>query len=95
MANKDLPLITQQVIFKPTYQNNHKPFRSCHAPSVLELPDGTLLAVCFGGQSEGSSDQKIYITRKDVGKEWVGPNPIANGGGNPYWDKIVIPEFGG
>jgi predicted neuraminidase len=83
IANKDLPVISQQVIFKPTHQNNHKPFRSCHAPSILELPDGTLLAVCFGGQHEGASDQKIYICRKEVGKEWTEPKAIAHGGGNP------------
>jgi predicted neuraminidase len=61
----------------------NKPFRSCHAPSVLELPDGTLLAVFFAGTHEGSSDQKIYLCRKEPGKEWTKPAAVAHGGGNP------------
>jgi predicted neuraminidase len=79
IAKEDLPVISQQHIFDPM----NKPFRSCHAPSVLELPDGTLLAVFFAGTHEGSSDQKIYLCRKEPGKEWTKPAAVANGGGNP------------
>jgi hypothetical protein len=63
LANEDLPLITQELLFDPMPES--KPFISNHAPSVLELPDGTLLSVFFAGDHEGASNQKIYICRKE------------------------------
>jgi hypothetical protein len=81
LANRDLPLITQELLFDPL--PGSKPFKSNHAPTVLELPDGTLLSSYFGGESEGASDQKIYLSRKQPGGEWTAPEAVTDGGGNP------------
>jgi predicted neuraminidase len=81
LANIDLPVIEKELLFDPMPES--KPFKSNHAPSVLELPDGTLLSVFFAGDHEGAPDQKIYICRKEFGGEWTAPQAIADGGGNP------------
>lgn len=39
----------------------------CHASNLLELPDGTLLCVWFGGTQEGTSDISIYSSRLSPG----------------------------
>lgn len=42
------------------------PRRSNHAASLLELPDGDLLAAWFGGSDEGNHDVDILVARCDV-----------------------------
>ncbi|KAI4597345.1 hypothetical protein KJ359_004451 [Pestalotiopsis sp. 9143b] len=39
----------------------------CHASNLLELSDGTLLCVWFGGTQEGTSDISIYSSRLSPG----------------------------
>ena len=53
--------------------------RSVHCPSLVELGDGNLLAVWYGGKREGSSDvalyQSIYDRRTGV---WTSPCLLAD-----------------
>ena len=40
-------------------------YSACHASSICELPNGDLLACCYAGKQEGSSDQVILGARYD------------------------------
>ncbi len=55
------------------------PFRSCHASTICELADGTLLAAWFGGTDEGEDDVGIWLSRKPLGGTWSAPREVANG----------------
>ena len=48
------------------------PFKSCHASTVVELPNGNLLAAWFGGTAEGNPDTGIWSSRKSNGA-WTAP----------------------
>ena len=49
---------------------------SCHASTVLPLPDGSVVAAWFGGSAEGNDDVKIWVSiRKD--DKWSAPYSVA------------------
>lgn len=48
------------------------PFASCHASTVVELRDGSLMAAWFGGSAEGNPDVAIWSARRTAG-EWSAP----------------------
>lgn len=52
----------------------------CHASNLLELPDGTLLCVWFGGTQEGCSDISIYLSRLEPGasSSWTKPVRVSS-----------------
>src|SRR5947209_3502407 len=53
---------------------DHAPFPSCHASTIVETTDGTLVASFFGGTAERNPDVCIWVTRQVNGK-WT---PLAN-----------------
>ena len=54
------------------------PFKQCHAATITELKDGSLMAAWFGGAFEGSPDVGIWASvKKD--KMWSAPHQIATG----------------
>ncbi|MGD9201671.1 MAG: exo-alpha-sialidase, partial [Chitinispirillia bacterium] len=53
---------------------------SVHAASILQLHDGTLLVVYFGGSREGAQDTQIWLSRKNPGSDkWEDPVVAASG----------------
>ena len=54
------------------------PFKQCHAATITELKDGSLMAAWFGGAFEGSPDVGIWASvKKD--NLWSAPHEVANG----------------
>lgn len=54
------------------------PFPSCHASTIVEANDGTLVAAWFGGTREKDPDVGIWLSRKVNGR-WTTPTEVANG----------------
>jgi predicted neuraminidase len=54
------------------------PFQSCHASTIVETTDGTLVAAWFGGTEEGHSDVGIWLSRRE-GDRWSRPTEVATG----------------
>lgn len=46
------------------------PRASNHAPALLELPDGALVAAWFGGSDEGNQDIDIVVSRLEPAGAW-------------------------
>jgi alpha-L-rhamnosidase len=53
-------------------------FPSCHASSIVELLDGTLLCVYFGGSKESADDVEVRLSRKEPGQPWELPIALTN-----------------
>lgn len=61
---------------------------SCHASTVVELPDGDLLCAWYGGEKEGSPDSAHYLSRFRAADEtWDEPSILwdwpGRAAGNP------------
>ncbi len=52
------------------------PTPSCHASTMVELPNGDLLAAWFGGTKEGAPDVAIWTSRRSR-KTWSTPREAA------------------
>ncbi len=57
----------------------NRPYRSCHAADLLELPCGDLLCCWFAGSNEGNADISIVMSRLKTGENtWSDPVMISN-----------------
>lgn len=55
-------------------------FPSCHASTICETADGSMLAAFFGGSYEGAADVAIWTSRLIKGsKYWTPPKKVATG----------------
>ncbi len=62
---------------------------SCHAATVVALPNGHLLAAWFGGTHEGHPDVAIWLARHD-GTGWGPPVRIADEPNVPLWNPVLF-----
>lgn len=65
------------------------PFASCHASTLVALPNQELLAAWFGGTAEGAPDVAIWLSRCVDGK-WSVPQEIVRESGTPTWNPVLF-----
>lgn len=70
------------------------PVPSCHATTIVEARDGTLVSAWFAGTAEGKPDVSIWLARK-VGDKWTAPEKVAQGmqpDGKriPCWNPVLF-----
>ena len=70
------------------------PVPSCHATTIVEARDGTLVASWFAGEAEGKPDVSIWTARCVDGK-WTAPVKVAEGtqpDGQrfPCWNPVLF-----
>ena len=73
------PMVQPGLVLEEYVFENSPSFRSCHAATVLELPNGELLCAFFAGSREGAPDVEIWMARKTPGGEWTAPVSVADG----------------
>lgn len=64
--------------FRSEFLFTTAPFPSCHASTIVETSQHTLLAAWFGGKREGTDDVKIWVSRYEHGG-WTPPAMAATG----------------
>jgi predicted neuraminidase len=70
------------------------PFPQCHASTIEETDDGTLVAAWFGGTHEKNPDVGVWVSRHVDGK-WTAPVEAANGVQSsntryPCWNPVLF-----
>jgi alpha-L-fucosidase len=85
---KSCKIVTNEYIF------DHAPFDQCHASTIVELTDGSIMTAWFGGNYEGSKDVSIWASVKKDGL-WSVPKEIANGVVSdsirfPCWNPVLF-----
>ena len=66
-------------VLKQEFIYEKAPFPSCHASTIVETPQGLLVAF-FGGSDEGENDVGIWLSRNDnKGGPWSPPVEVATG----------------
>jgi predicted neuraminidase len=81
------------------------PFPQCHASTIAEAADGSLVASWFGGTREKHPDVGIWVSRKPPGGEWSAPVEVADGvqygapdgevHRHPCWNPVLFRPEGG
>jgi predicted neuraminidase len=84
----------QPGLLKTEFIYETAPFPSCHATTIVDVKDGTLVAAWFGGTREGHSDVGIWVSRFENGK-WSTPVEVANGvqpdgTRHPCWNPVLF-----
>lgn len=82
----------------------HAPFAQCHASTIAETSDGTLVAAWFGGPHEKHPDVGIWLSRLE-GDTWSEPKEVATGvqyvttdgsiRRHPVWNPVLFQPSGG
>lgn len=75
------------------------PWKSCHAPDLLELENGDLLCCWFAGSREGNADISIAVARLPADAEqWEQPVIVSDdptrSEQNPHCSKTPTVTFG-
>jgi predicted neuraminidase len=71
------------------------PFEQCHASTVLELPDGQLLAAWFGGKHEKDPSVEIWMSSKPKGGTWSAPVAMTDFPTVPTWNPVLFRDSSG
>ncbi len=66
-----------------------RPFAECHASTVVQAPDGSLLCAWFGGTREKDPDVSVWISRFD-GTAWSAPERTAKVGEVAHWNPVLF-----
>ncbi len=69
-------------------------FDSCHASTLVQLPDGTILAAWFGGSWEKENDVAIWAARR-IGGKWETPRKLADVRGTAMWNPVLFQKQDG
>jgi predicted neuraminidase len=93
-ANSRPGVVREEFVFETA------PFPSCHAATILELPDGELLCAFFGGTAERNPDVEIWLSRQPPGGTWTPPVSVADGIQSatnrlPTWNPVLFQPAGG
>jgi predicted neuraminidase len=75
-------------------------FPSCHASTLVETVEGTLVVAWFGGKHEKAADVGIWVSRREGGAPWTAPVEVAtgvqaDGSRQPCWNPVLFQPQGG
>ncbi|MEY4485068.1 MAG: hypothetical protein RL693_2520 [Verrucomicrobiota bacterium] len=90
-----IALVAQQpAVLKSEFIFESAPFPACHASTIVEANDGSLITSWFGGLKEGAPDVGIWVSRHAEGK-WSSPVEVTNGKQpdgkqHPCWNPVLF-----
>ena len=61
---------------------------SCHASTILPLPDGRVMAAWFAGEHESNDNVRIWYSVKENGV-WSVPEKIYSAENVPHWNPVL------
>ncbi len=65
------------------------PFDSCHASSLVQLPNNRLFVVWFAGSREGSNDVGIWGAER-INAQWSPPRHLVKVRNEPHWNPVLF-----
>lgn len=71
-----------------------RPFEQCHASTLAETRDGTLLCAWFAGTQEQAPDVGIWLARFAEGA-WSQPERVAKVNPTAHWNPVLFREPNG
>jgi len=77
-------LVTRNFIFE-----DDRPFRECHASTLIRLNDGNFMVAWFGGTREKNPDVGIWMTKGKPGS-WAPLHQVAKIRGDAHWNPVLF-----
>ncbi len=71
-----------------------RPFDQCHASTITQASDGTLVTAWFGGTREKGDDVGIWSSYLD-GEKWSEPVQVAKINETPHWNPVLMTDADG
>lgn len=90
-----LAAATSPAVVSAEIINPAAPYKECHASTIVETTDGTLVAAWFGGTKERNPDVGIWVARREGGK-WLPAVEVATGlqadgsPRQPTWNPVLF-----
>ena len=80
-------------LLRSEFLNEHAPYPSCHASTIVEARPGALVAAWFGGTAERNPDVGIWVAREENG-HWLEAVEVADGAQAvgprlPTWNPVL------
>ncbi len=90
----DAEILAQPGIVKAQLIYEEAPFPQCHASTIEQAADGSLVASWFGGTHEKNPDVCIWVSRNE-GQGWTVPEKVADGVWSdgkryPTWNPVLF-----
>jgi predicted neuraminidase len=82
-SQADIKQVAAEFVFEKA------PFPSCHASTVVELPNNDLACAWFGGKDEGDPSVGIWMARRSKAG-WSPPEVIATEPKVPCWNPVLF-----
>lgn len=73
---------------------DQRPFAQCHASTLVEAADGTLLCAWFAGTEEKNPDVGIWLSRRTEGG-WTAPERVAKISETAHWNPVLFRDAAG
>lgn len=70
---------------------DNRPFAQCHASTIEQAPDGTLIAAWFAGTEEKHPDVGIWMSRR-VDGAWLPPYLAAKVDETAHWNPVLFAD---
>jgi len=68
-----------------------RPFRECHASTLVRLDDGNFLVAWFGGTKEKDPDVGIWLS-KGSPYRWSAPHQVAKIRNDAHWNPVLFDD---
>lgn len=88
-ADTDPAVLVREFIYESA------PFPECHASTIEQTADGTIIAAWFGGTEERNKDVEIWLSRLGADGKWSTPRSVADGVQSdgerfPCWNPVLF-----
>ena len=71
-----------------------RPFKECHASTLVALDDGNFLVAWFGGTKEKDPDVAIWISKGKAGN-WSAPRKVMKIRQDAHWNPVLFKDAKG
>jgi len=82
----DLSALSQGFVF-----GDDRPFKECHASTLVSLDDGNFLVAWFGGTKEKDPDVAIWMSKGKPGN-WSAPRQIMKIRQDAHWNPVLFKD---
>lgn len=84
VEGKDAALTERDFLF-----GDDRPFKQCHASTLVGLDDGNFLVAWFGGDKESADNVAIWLSKGKPGN-WSAPRRVAKIRDDAHWNPVLF-----